>query len=158
MKKKNEQGMALVTAMAAALIISVLAAVVLNMTWRRFEMSAFRSDRAIAGAEAEAAMRYAFARLDLDQAFHDRVVAKAPKAYVITCDAGIPPGQRDELIPELHQGAKVDPNGPVDPKVRYVGGKHVTVKIKYDPTDNGGAAQPYKVSAKATFGKGHETD
>lgn len=145
----NEKGMALVTAMAAALILSLTAVVVLNMTSRRFELSAFRTDRAVAGLEAEVGLQYAFARL-ADPAFQTTVQAKisggVQQFYVITSDPDLSP--KDLLVPQLQVGKKVGPAG------TYVGGKHVTVRIKFNPTGAGGASRPYEVRASTSFGTG----
>lgn len=131
-------------AMAVAVILSITAAAVVNLTWRRFELSASRTDRDIALAAAETGLQYAFARLDADEDLRDAITARGKDAdskndvYVITCDKDIP---RDELIPALHVSANINNEG----------GKHVTVRIRFvsappDPT------RPFRVSASADYG------
>ena len=172
--RSGERGIAMVTAMAAAVIISILAVVVLNMTFRRFELSAFRTDRAVAGAAAEAGLKYAFARLQLDTTYTDlnfpgppgfaNVVQRAgqavpPRDYVLRCHplTGL---AVDQVVPQLHVGAKINternPNGTPGPNYgQYVGGKHVTVRIRWDPAGTGGAARPYIIRASADYGTGN---
>jgi len=69
----SQRGIALVTAIVAALVISLSAAVILNMTFRRFELSSQRRDRGISLAGIEGATRYIFQRCDLDAVFEARV-------------------------------------------------------------------------------------
>ena len=62
----NQKGIAMVTAIILALVVSATAAVVLSLTFRRFELSAFRTDHTVAQASDEAGFQYAFARMDKD--------------------------------------------------------------------------------------------
>ncbi len=80
---KDERGIALPTAIVAALVVSITALVVLNLTMRRFELSAFRSDHARSLIASESGFQYAFARLDLDPAFDIAVRADAD-VYVVS--------------------------------------------------------------------------
>ena len=139
----------MVTAIVLALIVSVLAAGVLNLTMRRFELSAFRTDHAVAMASAEAGFQYAFARLDKDPVFRLAVDAKAPGYYLIYCHANpdFPPefqGVPNAVVPQLHMG-----------------NKHIAVRIRHftnagvAPDQNPSfATRPYKVRAVAVFGTG----
>ena len=145
--------MALVTAIGFALVIFLTAMVVLNQTYRRFQLSAHRTDHAIGQSAAEAGLQYAFARLDKDGVFRTSVQNKRlalgagpidpndPRAeYVITCHpSGFTP---DATVLPLHMG-NPSPSG-----------KHVTVRIRYllavdSPPD---PSRPYKVRAQSTFG------
>ena len=150
----------MVTAVILALVVSATAAVVLTLTLRRFELSAFRTDHAVAEASAEAGLQYAFARLDKDststnsnfpsvQGFKKLVQAKREKMgtngvdlydekaeYIVSChhDPGI---TEDEIL---------DPpgTGPLQPAALHMGGvlataapgglrggKHVRVLIRF---------------------------
>ena len=159
--RAGQRGMAMVTAIVLAIIVSVTAAVVLNLTFRRFELSAFRTDHSIAATSAEAGFQYAFARLDRDTTytnpnypgavgFRAVVQAKAPAEWVVTCDSSVPVAQRDELVPALHMGGVPDGSGGVK------GGKHLTVRILFlRPADNPPFPnRPYRVRSVATFGTG----
>ena len=145
----NQRGVAMVTAIVLAVIVSAIAAGVLSLTMRRFELSAFRTDHAVAAATSEAGFQYAFARLDKDAAFKAAVDAKAPGYYLIYCNANpdFPPEFQvapNEVVPALHMG-----------------NKHMAVRIRHF-TDAGVApdqnpvfaARPYKVRAVAVFGTG----
>ena len=136
--KTGEKGIALVIAMAAALIVSLIAVAVLNMTFRQFELSAFRTSHGVAEQEAEAGLQYAFARLDRDVALRTNVQNKMAGGqhvdYVITGDPNVPAGQRDEWTNALQAGSKF-----------------ITVRIRFE--DNPPASgQPYRVRASADFG------
>ena len=61
--RKNNRGVALAVAVTGALIISIIAVVVLNMTYRSFYLSAFQTDHSNAFYAAEAGVQYAFDRL-----------------------------------------------------------------------------------------------
>ena len=80
---KGERGVALPTAIVAALVVSVTALVVLNLTMRRFELSAQRSDHLGSSVASEAGFQYAFARLGLDPAFDTAVRADLTGAGAI---------------------------------------------------------------------------
>lgn len=170
----NQKGIAMVTAIVLALVVSATAAVVLSLTFRRFELSAFRTDHAVAAATSEAGFQYAFARLDKDAAFRNRVQAKrnnilpagpiadntAAAEYVVTSDALVPAAQRDELVPALQMGGKVDTT-PGSPTVgQYVGVKNVTLRIRFFNTAAPFndvppiANRPYKVRSFSNFGTG----
>ena len=71
--RSGERVIALVIAVAAALVISITAGVVLNITFRRFELSAQRSDHTAGLTATEGATRYLFIRFDLDPVFEARV-------------------------------------------------------------------------------------
>ena len=146
----------MVTAIVLALIVSATAAVVLSMTFRRFELSAFRTDHAVATGTAEAGFQYVFARMDRDVAFRTAVQNKrtalgagavaasnAAAEYVLTCDASIPAAQRDELVPALHMGAAT-------------AGKHVTLRVRFFTAADAPpvAARPFRVRSFSTFGTG----
>jgi hypothetical protein len=151
--RHGQQGIAMVTAIVAAVVVSITAAVVLNLTFRRFEMSAFRSDHVVAAAEAEAGLQYAFARLGLDAAFRTAVQnarqGAAQRYYVISCRQDLEPNTPGVQAPDAHVPAL------------HMGGKHVTVRIIF----GGGLGLPageaplpagarYRVRAFADFGTG----
>ena len=139
----------MVTAIVLALIVSATAAVVLSMTFRRFELSAFRTDHAVAEATAEAGFQYAFARLGKDQQFRDDVKAKTPGYYLIYCHA-------NPNFPTEFQAA---PDEPPIPEL-HMGNKDLAIRIRYYTADDAGdpnpsfATRPYKVRAVAVFGMG----
>ena len=155
--RSSEQGVAMVTAIALAVIVSILVTAVLSLTWRRFELSAHRTDHEVAKASAEAGFQYVFARMDLDTTFADpafpgvtgfRNVVNAASAagdYVISCDtAVVPSGVR--LIPALHMGGRMVAGV-------LTGGKHVTVRIRRQPAPRF-AERPYIVRASTTYATG----
>ena len=158
----NQRGIAMVSAMLLAAIVSALAVLVINLTFRRFALSAFRTDHMVAEASAEGGFQYAFARLKQDAAFRTAVQAKrdalgrgaipannAAAEYVVTCDDTIPVAQRDELVPELHMGVAA-------------AGKHLTLRIRFfhnEPllgfTDAVPLAnRPYRIRSSSSFGTG----
>lgn len=83
----GQRGVALATAIVAALVISLTALVVLNLTMKRFELSAFRSDHAISAVSCEAGFQYAFARLDADPVFDNAVRTDNDPPYVLSPQA-----------------------------------------------------------------------
>ena len=82
--RTGRRGIALPTAIVAVLVVSITAVVVVNLTMRRFEMSAFRSDRAITRVSAEAGFKYAFTRLDTDPTFENTVRTDNDPPYVLS--------------------------------------------------------------------------
>ena len=152
-RRMNQKGIAMVTAIVLALVVSATVAVVLSLTFRRFELSAFRTDHAVAAAASEAGLQYAFARLDKDAVFKKAVDDKpASGYYLIYCHAntGFPPEYQvapDATVAALHMG-----------------NRHVAVRIRHFPDDGTAATpldtnplwatRPYKVRAVAVFGTG----
>lgn len=128
-KRCSERGIALPTAIAAAVVVSILAAVVLNLTFRRFELSVSRTSRAEASLAAETGLQYAFERLRSDPTFETNVRAKAPDFYVITSSTSL-------FVPVQING--VSTSYPVDegpiPELAF-GNRHVHIAIREDPVD-----------------------
>lgn len=180
----NQKGVAMVTAIVLALVVSATAAAVLGLTFRRFELSAFRTDRSVAAGTAEAGFQYAFARLTIP-AFRTLVqnkrLAVAPATtpvpadnaaaeYIISChddpavteDAVLDPdGTGSQQPPALHMGGVLDGTAPGGLK----GGKHLTVRIRFftqadidalpaSPLKLLLATRPYKVRSLSNFGTG----
>ncbi|MDO8729998.1 MAG: hypothetical protein Q7J69_02270 [Candidatus Omnitrophota bacterium] len=170
--RAGQKGVAMVTAIVLALIVSVLVAGVLSLTMRRFELSAFRTDHTVAAGTSEAGLQYAFARLAADDAvFGAAVRAKrnalgngpiadgtAAAEYVVTSDASVPANQRDELEPALQMGGKVDTTVDSPTFGQYVGRKNVTLRIRFFNTALNDvppiANRPYKVRSVSNFGTG----
>lgn len=101
---KNEDGLAMVTAIAAALVVALTAAAVLTITFRRFEFSVFRSDRSAALAETDGATRWIFRRLEVgpDPAHPPPVhtnYAEHVRAALIASAGGGPGGTADPADP-----------------------------------------------------------
>ena len=92
---RNSAGVALVTAIAGALLISVSAAALVGLAWRRFELTAMRTDRAVTLAATESGLQYVFARLDADPGFRDRVRVRRETA-------GPPAIQHDQWLDPPH--------------------------------------------------------
>lgn len=144
------------TAIALAILVALLVSAVLSMTWRRFELSAHRTDHEVAKASAEAGLQYVFARMERDTTFADpafpgvrgfrNVVNAASPAgdYVISCDPAVAAGVR--LIPALHMGGRIQ-------QAQLVGGKHVTVRIRRETAPRF-AERPYIVRSSSTYGTG----
>lgn len=156
MPEPAEKGLALLTAVAAALVISVTAALVLSLSFKRLQLTAFRSDRAVALAAGEAGLQYSFIRLDNDPGFraavrNRTVVAGTPTAYVISCDPAV--ANPNQFVAGLHSGP-AHAQGAVG-----TGGKHVTVRLTFfrpgvDAPPSGTPARPYQVVAETLYGTG----
>lgn len=165
-RRNNQSGMAMVTAIVLALIVSVTAAVVLSLTMRRFELSAMRTDRAVAGITAEAGFQYAFARLDLDAGFPALVQARRtgfaaattpvdkdePDAeYIVSCHDE-PDDREDQLAPEIHMGDKH-----LRVRIRFFTPADLThASVQGTPLETLLATRPYRVKAFSFFGTGEE--
>lgn len=80
-RRLGQRGIALPTAVAAALVISITALAVLGLTMRRLDLSVFRSDHAVAMASAEAGIQCAFSALAAPTAFEAAVRAKAVNPF-----------------------------------------------------------------------------
>lgn len=171
----------MVTAIVLALVVSVTAALVLNMTFRRFELSVFRTDRSVAGGSSEVGFQYAFARLDKDRLYNDpafpappvgngfketvqrkrnsRGAAAIPDTgaandaaeYVVTCHAAAA-ADEDQVVEAIHMGSSA--------------GKHLTVRIRFFTAADIAALpaaqqaivtnRPYKVRSRTNFGTGEQ--
>ena len=150
----------MVTAIGLALIVSILAAVVLNMTFRRFELSALRTQHAVAMMGSEAGFQYAFGRLDRSTPFRTTVQNKTvnagtPTWYVVACHpigATGTPNTLQNDAPELVTQMQLATTDEVVPAL-HVGNKHVVVKIKYyRPADNPRFAErPYEVRSGSAY-------
>lgn len=154
MKRRNgSQGTVLVVAIVAAIVVSLTAVVVLNLTFRRFHLSHMGSDHEAALFASEAGIRYALQRLDVNDTnqlidkngkpsgdpnifFRDRVKGKAlqepPQELVVSSDPKAP--SLDHWEPNLQMG-----------------GKHVTIGILYNPA-GAPSDRPYKVRASSDYG------
>ena len=82
--RRGQRGIALPTAVVAALVISIATLVVLNLTMGRFELSAFRSDHTTALISSEAGVQYAFARLEADPSFENTVRNDNDPPYILS--------------------------------------------------------------------------
>ncbi len=153
----HERGAALIVAVIAAIMVTLLAAVVLSVSMERFEFSAFRSDHAKAASGAEAGLRYAFSRLDKDttsngnpgppNGFKDDVRFDNDPPYVVTSletanpvidGASVVP---DERTNDLFMGRLLpNPPGRV--------GKEVSVVLTYDS-----GTGRYRVRSVSDYGK-----
>ncbi len=138
--RAGQRGIALATAIVAALVVSITALVVLNLTMKRFELSAFRSDHTISLVSSEAGFQYAFARLDLDPVFraaveNKTVAANTPTPYIVSSDPLVAADQ-------------------TDPRLRVA--KDVTLEITFlRPQDNPpDPNRPYVVASRSEFGTG----
>ncbi len=138
----SERGIALVTAIVAALVISLSAVVILNMTFRRFELSSQRRDRSISLAGIEGATRYIFQRCDVDPNWREDNIRAG-----IVANRDAPGGPRNNSCYVLSP-LPTDPN-PVEDDViiRYNGvdtGFDISEQIPefdYNRTDAGGAVR-----------------
>jgi hypothetical protein len=173
----------MVTAIVLALVVSATAALVLNMTFRRFELSAFRTDRSVAGGTSEAGFQYVFARMDKDRAYNDPAFPAPPAGngfretvqrkrnsqgagaiaatgaandaaeYVVTCHDAAATDE-NQLVPAIHMGPAAT-------------GKHLTTRIRFftqadinalpnSPLKTLLANRPYKVRSFSNFGTGEQ--
>ncbi len=71
----NNRGVALVVAISIALMVSLLAGFVLNLAFRRFNLSHFQESRMIAYYAAEGGIQYVNTRLIYDTTFLNNVLA-----------------------------------------------------------------------------------
>lgn len=151
---RNEKGIALVMAIIAALLVSISAAIVLNMTYRSFYLSVFQTDHAVGFYAAESGVQYAESRLEFDAVFAAAVKAKGAST------TSTPPGQNlPYIVTSLQSGNPViDGNSSVAPDERtndlVVLGPHgtrreVTVWIKYY---DDGRDPPYKIRVFSSYG------
>ena len=99
---RNEKGIALVMAIIAALLVSISAAIVLNMTYRSFYLSVFQTDHAVGFYAAESGVQYAESRLEFDAVFAAAVKAKGAST------TSTPPGQNlPYIVTSLQSGNPV---------------------------------------------------
>lgn len=138
----------MVTAIVAALVVSITAVVVLNLTFRRFEISAFRSDHAVAAVEAEGGNQFAWAWF-LDPANHALVQAAGAAGYRIAGNA--------DSLPWVENGVQLmGAENEVDPTL-VLGNKIIVVEIVHRAAPPWVAADPIRhcrVRALARFGTG----
>ena len=152
MKPKNNKGIALAIAITVSLVISLLAVVVLNMTFRRFNLSFFQQSRAIATYASEAGIQYVDTRLKTDATFRNAVLAKSsstlpPSWYLIssmtTAEAqaaghiDVTETLDEENIVQLEMGGSVKK-------------KEVTIRVRENPV---GSTQ-FEVRTKSSYGTG----
>ena len=172
----NQKGIAMVAAIVLALVVSVIAAGVLSLTMRRFELSSFRTDHAVAAATSEAGFQYAFARLAADPAFRAAVELKRTNQGVpaisrdnvgieyLVCCHNSPTWAEDEVLQNdltlpspLHMGGVMQGG-------QLVGGKHVMIRIRFFTAADIAAGEhpaamadrPYRVRSFSAFGSGEE--
>ena len=145
MRKRN--GIALSIAVAVALIVSMLAAAVLNAAFRRFSLSFFQQSRTIALFAAEGGLQYADARLRTDTTFRNNVITKAPSAYLVSSMTTLAARAAWHIVPaetlDQESIGALQLGGAVKKK-------EVTLRITQDPSDSG----RFKVQAKASYGSG----
>ncbi len=153
----NQKGIAMVTAIVLALVVSATAAVVLSLTFRRFELSAFRTDHAVATGSSEAGFQYSFARLDKDRNYNDpnfpgppngfketvqrKRFSAAPETTGVTDEIGSAANAAAEYVVTCHRSAMPTADlaldeQPVAQRGLHMGaltggGKHVIVRIRF---------------------------
>jgi hypothetical protein len=123
----------MLTALVAALLVSLTAIVTMNLVSRRFHLTAFGSDHAVALAASEGGVQYALARLWRDPTFESTVrnhIGSNPP----TSDAGwyvlYPTGGTVTPSGQSTPYAVDEPNRPE----LSLGGKQVLVVIENDAT------------------------
>ncbi len=149
---KNNKGVALAVAVTVSLMVSLLAAVVLNVTFRRFNLSFFQQSRSIAMYASEAGIQYVDTRLKADTTFRDAVLAKSrlttpPSWYIIssmTAAEALAAGHiaESEAVDEpnlndLEMGGSIKK-------------KEVTIRVRENPRDS----LKYETRVKASYGTG----
>ncbi|MBI3616293.1 MAG: hypothetical protein HY211_07230 [Candidatus Omnitrophica bacterium] len=160
---KKPKGVALALAVTLALLVSLLAAVVLSVTFRRFNLSFFQESRAIAFSAAEGGLQYADARLRLDTTYTDSnfpgVNGFANVVKTKSAQSGNPP----YLVSSFATTAAARAAGHIDSREALdkpdiadlqmgsaVKKKEVTLRITEEPSGSG----RFKVQAKASYGPG----
>ena len=76
----SERGVVLMLAIVMSLIVFLIVTAALNVTFGRFNLSFMRTDHSTAFYAAEAGVRYAFARLELDTTYEDNLFKTEPLA------------------------------------------------------------------------------
>ena len=71
MNHKDSQGVALAMAVVGALLVSIMAALVLNMTYRSFYLSAFQTDHTASFYASEVGAQYVIRRIQVDRVYAD---------------------------------------------------------------------------------------
>ena len=71
----NDKGIALAIAISVSLMVSLLASFVLNITYRRFNLSYFQESRMVSYYAAEGGIQYVYMRLQKDTTFRNNVLA-----------------------------------------------------------------------------------
>ena len=150
-----DTGAAMVIAITASLLVSLTAATVLGLTFQRFRLSKFRSERQKALYAAEAGLQYAFARLNLDtvsdgnndrgnvqvDGLRDLVQFDNDPPYVIASGA---PGTRahKDTVDEQAEALQI-----WDSQLGTTW--NITVKIQYNPPPNNDP--PFQVRAFSDY-------
>jgi len=148
---QNNKGVALAIAITVSLMVSLLAAVVLNITFQRFNLSFFQQSRAIALYASEAGIQYADTRLKVDTTFRNAVLARSrsttpPSWYIVSSmttaqarAAGhIGASESVDLTtPDLQMGGSIKK-------------KDVTIKVRENPDHS----NKYETRVKASYGTG----
>ena len=163
----NNRGVALAIAVTVSLMISLLAAVVLNITFRRFNLSFFQQSRAIALYASEAGIQYVDTRLKTDTnsnpltpGFRERVLTKSqsttPPSWYIVSSYTVGKDQTNSSqdarnAGHLSIGETLDEWGI---GALEMGGsikkKEVTIKVRENPAGSG----KFEVRVKADYGTG----
>ena len=141
----SKRGAALVMAIVAAIVVSLTAVVVMNLTFQRFHLSHFRSDRVATLGASEAGLRYAFKRLEVNDTnrlvnqngnpygpsrpFKQHVIDRYPNPLVVSSLTDTDPVANGVQAPDHWE-----PN-------LQMGTKHVTVRILWRPPST--ATPPY---------------
>lgn len=124
---RESRGVALMTALVGVILLTLTVAAVMNLVMRRFETTAFRSDRLVAFNADEGATQYAWSRLNINdfdpatkKVFQQRVRDKRDTSgknipFVISSNSKLPP---DIVEPSF-----------------LMAGKNVTVEILWDDPD-----------------------
>lgn len=150
--KSRQRGAALMTAMAAALILSLTASVVLGLTWRRMQLSVNRKDHLVAMTASDGGTQYVFARLQLDPTFNTAIRADSTPAaspmYVISPLAGPPnPATVTLLINGTPTSVTVDEQV----AALTMGNKQIHVAIEVDQADPGNPKR-LRIHSNANYG------
>lgn len=149
---QNNKGVALAIAVTVSLMVSLLAAVVLNVTFRRFNLSFFQQSRAIALYASEAGIQYVDTRLKVDETFRNTVLARSrsttpPSWYIVssmTTAEARAAGHVESTetvneanINDLEMGSSIKK-------------KEVTIRIRENPANS----LKYETRVKASYGTG----
>ncbi len=141
----------MLTALIAALLVSLTAAIVLKLTYQRFHLSKFGSGSGEAFRAAEAGVLYARARLGVDTSYTDGNFPGVTGFSNVVKAAKDASGSQREYI--VTSGDPNVSNPDLVDSTLQMGGRHVTVYILYRGT---GAVPEFKIRATCDYATAQE--
>lgn len=145
-------------ALAGTILIALTAGLVLNLSMRRYEMTAFRVERMKAFNASEAGTQYAWGRLTVNDTEQFNNIPGDPPAWNqpgLTFQQRIQqrlqdPSASGPLIISSDENQKPSPHH-LEPGLQLAG-RDITVQIFYN-NDNDPATNDFRVEASTEYGK-----